>query len=94
MSVPIVRGPSKRPSQGYTFTVGHAESILRFRESWGDFGMKSPRSCNLRRTKPEGPMVLCSDLDCYRKCVELTSYEMERERVELTRYEMLKEAEK
>ena len=93
MPVHIVGAPVKRPSQGSTYIVGHAENILRYREIWRGFGMKEPRSCNLRRTKPEGPMILCSDLDCYEACVELTSHEMEKERVELTRYEILKEAE-
>lgn len=55
--------------------VKNVESILRFTESWRDSGMKNPDSCNLRRTRPVGPMVLCSDLDCYRKCVELTKNE-------------------
>ena len=91
MSAPTVVSPGK--SALSMSIVGNVSGILRFRESWRGSGMKSPRSCNLRRTKPVGPMALCSDLDCYSKCVDLTSHEMERERVELTRYEILKEAE-
>lgn len=37
--------------------------------------MPDPRSCQLRKTKPMGPMTLCSDLECFKKCVELTRKE-------------------
>lgn len=84
MSVLIVGVPGRlAPS---TFTVGRVKNILKYRESWMGFGMKNPRTCNLRQTRPVGPMILCSDLDCYGKCVELT----ENERVEDQRYQKMK----
>lgn len=73
MPVPTVEGPGR--SAPSTSTVENVESILKYRESWGGIGMKDPRTCSLRRTKPVGPMILCSDLDCYEKCVELTKKE-------------------
>jgi len=47
----------------------------------GVFLMPDPRSCNLRKTKPVGPMILrarailCNDLDCFKKCVEFNRKE-------------------
>lgn len=34
--------------------------------------MPNPKTCNLRRTKPVGPMPLCSDLECFEACVIFT----------------------
>ena len=41
--------------------------------------MPRPKTCSLRRTKPVGPMTLCSDLGCYEVCVELTDKERDQE---------------
>ena len=35
------------------------------------YGLK-PKSCQIRRQRPQGPMFGCQDLECFDKCVELT----------------------
>lgn len=39
--------------------------------------MPNPKTCNLRRTRPVGPMPLCSDLECFEACVIFTLEEIE-----------------
>ena len=37
--------------------------------------MPEPRTCVIRRTGTYGPMSLCKDMSCFKKCFKLTVYE-------------------
>ncbi len=42
--------------------------------------MPIPKSCSLRKTKPIGPIICCSDLDCFEECIDISRIEREIEK--------------